>query len=821
MRMIASALAVVLVASVSAISPASADLYDEADAVADIRLQPVNPAVDAENQPAVVLQPGAQGAAISNQQLFIQNQWVSGDRVLVQLFDSAENNCSSVPTSVGYAAAPTVAVSPTPLALDGDSPWAGNNGSPDTGGDPDAPDTDLGIENSLEAPTFNVQMLSSPGCEANDIHDIMAIQLTNESQDGYIDAEGDLEDPANIDNTATWVFTISGVTVNVGTNVEGGPLRAVPFGQNATTAPGTFANTDNIFGGNQAALQADPPSDVVANLWTNPAYIVPVTLEGELDADLVADSSIQPIGEFTFAESQNDAWSDGPYQICFTPGISDLQNSPTTPLAITTSPATLGLTVTITSGPGATNNCLSLEIAGASDSVANSITISNIFGRVNTPGTKSVQIQDAETAFVEDFLTPDDQTVGTSDYSDVNAGGFPLFPVALGPAEELPDRIGGNNRYETAAKIAMSAESCANFAVLVNGNSFPDALSASYLAGALAVNDAWWSEGGWVPILTTPRDQLSPHTIQAIRELGVRTVYIVGGTAAITASVQSHVESLPRAECGGDISDTTQNVITQRYSGPNRYLTNKAVVQAGQNALLGVPGYNNRLRYQSELGETSKRTVLVASGEVFADALSAAPYAHGNGNDIGFPLVLTTGGALSASAADTMRNLDIEQAVIVGGTAAVSTAAEQAIQALGVKTIRISGPDRYITNAVLNGWAQYGTLAQATPSTNEAYDYGLGWSNVATGIPATPYIPSATIFLARGDDYADALAVSPLVGWSESFLVLTPRTSLHPAAGIFIGAVGASPLVGPVIAIGLGAAISTATLNAANAALNP
>ena len=671
------------------------------------------------------------------------------------------------------------------------SPWGPNNGSPDIGVGFDDPLPIPVATPAPTAPTFNVNLLQSTGCAANNISDILEIQFTNAA--------------TGATPTDAWVFTIDDVVLDVGAAVAGGPIHQVPFGQNARPGTPAYENTVDLFGGNQSALQSGVP--IVINEWTNPAFVAPISLTSENADALVGDGFAQNLGDVTLTETQLDAFSNGFYGICFGPGISDIRDEL---LEVTTSSA--GVTVDPFSvsvySSGGFLNCVEFVLTASTPTALDSVTISGIFGDVDFGGTKVASLNFVPLDFELAYLTPDDQSTGAP-YTDVNLGELDAFTTELGTATSLPDRIGGADRYDTAAKIAYSTEECATFAVLVNGESYPDSLSASYLAGALTLADN--NDEDEVPILTTPGSFLHPAAELAIRELGVRTVYIVGGPAAVSEEVEAAVEALPRTECGGDISDTTQTVQVTRFGGMDRYDTNQLVVENGQSILdSDSVDYNQRIRYQANTGEASQRTAIVASGANFADALAAGPISFGD-SEYGFPLVLTTPDELSAEAASTLTNLDITQVIIVGGEAAVSADVATSLEELGIDVIRRAGADRYETAIQVLLWAGTPEFPNTSPVLvgGDGFNLGLGWSLFGD------------VVLARGDNFADALAVAPYVGGNEDLLVLTQPTSLPPAAGAFISTLAGLGINPDIIAIGLGSAISDSVLVEANALANP
>ncbi|MFB2585259.1 cell wall-binding repeat-containing protein [Herbiconiux liukaitaii] len=119
-----------------------------------------------------------------------------------------------------------------------------------------------------------------------------------------------------------------------------------------------------------------------------------------------------------------------------------------------------------------------------------------------------------------------------------------------------------------------------------------------------------------------------------------------------------------------DFEVTDLGIETDRIGGADRY---EVAVNASEE---GFP--------------EGAETVYLASGEVFPDALSAAPAAA---NADG-PILLTSGQSVPASVRAEIERLDPTNIVIVGGTATVSNRVVIELAALG-KITRIGGADRY------------------------------------------------------------------------------------------------------------------------------
>jgi hypothetical protein len=232
-----------------------------------------------------------------------------------------------------------------------------------------------------------------------------------------------------------------------------------------------------------------------------------------------------------------------------------------------------------------------------------------------------------------------------------------------------------------------------------------------------------------------------------------------------------------------------------RLAGADRYATNKTVNEYAAALYGGTAVGTTNITF----GESSKPTALVATGENFADALSAGPGALGNaGGHI--PLILTRSGSLSPSAQAQMSELDIQQAVVLGGTGAVSSAVESAISGTGVAVKRIAGANRWETAT------KFADFERAPWSATNTAEGGLGFNTDGAGT-----------YLANGYTFADALAGAPLAGGRNQPIVLTDANTLPTETRSWLKANSSS--LNWVTALGLGGAVSTAVLNDANQAI--
>lgn len=152
-------------------------------------------------------------------------------------------------------------------------------------------------------------------------------------------------------------------------------------------------------------------------------------------------------------------------------------------------------------------------------------------------------------------------------------------------------RVGEVDSYETAAVVATTNWTSAKDVVLVCGEGYADAVSASVLAKQL---DA--------PILLTQAASLNASAKDAIDKLKPQNIYIIGGNASVSQSLRDGLKS------------NNYNLI--ELGGKDRYETNAAV--AKQLVKLGVKADN----------------VMLVSGEGFSDILSATPIAAAKGQII-------------------------------------------------------------------------------------------------------------------------------------------------------------------------------------------
>lgn len=234
--------------------------------------------------------------------------------------------------------------------------------------------------------------------------------------------------------------------------------------------------------------------------------------------------------------------------------------------------------------------------------------------------------------------------------------GILFWPKSSEAAGDLA-RVAGSDRLKTAIAASQRLFPVADSAgavLLSRSDNYPDALAAASLAGLLNA-----------PILITPANQALNASVRAEIDRVLspgKLIIILGGTSAITSSAEASLQP---------------TYLTERLSGRNRYHTARLIKERGDIARGFV-----------------MTSLIVASGENFADALSASSYAAYSGT----PIALIKKESIPSDAAG-MFTSTVDAAYFIGGTAVLSDAVRvQAETMIGNLATRLSGADRYDTS---------------------------------------------------------------------------------------------------------------------------
>ena len=239
------------------------------------------------------------------------------------------------------------------------------------------------------------------------------------------------------------------------------------------------------------------------------------------------------------------------------------------------------------------------------------------------------------------------------------------------------ERIKGNNRYETSIAISKNAFAKSDKVVVVSGEKFADALTAGNFA-----NQA--------PVLLTEKSKASSELQKEIDRLGAKEVIIIGGKGSVSKSVEKTLK--------------TKGKKITRISGDDRYETSTKVAEALQS-----------------------KNIVLANGQNFADALSAAPFAISKNKT----LVLTNGKKLP-------KGIDAKKvSTIIGG--------KNSVNIKGLDNVdRISGKNRNDTS--IEVLKQIGKTEKAV--------------------------------IADGRDYPDALSAAPLAVKMNTGILLSDDSAI-------------------------------------------
>jgi len=231
-------------------------------------------------------------------------------------------------------------------------------------------------------------------------------------------------------------------------------------------------------------------------------------------------------------------------------------------------------------------------------------------------------------------------------------------------------RIAGANRYATAAAVSAAFLSPPiDVAYVATGENFPDALAGSAAAGAGA--------GG--PVLLVKPTSVPAETAAELTRLKPTVIVVLGGTAAISAGVESALGAY------GTVV---------RVAGANRYATGALV---------------------SAYAFSSADTAYVATGTNFPDALAGGPAAVVAKG----PVLLVEQNNIPATVKTELARLGLSKIVVLGGTAAVSAAVESELGAYAATVKRLSGANRFATAAAVS---------------KDTFSPGVGSIFVATGL---------------------------------------------------------------------------------------
>ncbi len=267
------------------------------------------------------------------------------------------------------------------------------------------------------------------------------------------------------------------------------------------------------------------------------------------------------------------------------------------------------------------------------------------------------------------------------------------------------ERHFGADRYGTSYEVNKAHYKAGQPLFIATGNTFPDALAA----GAAA------SKVGGSLSLVSPTG-FDKATLALFKEKTPSEVFIIGGTDSVSDQTKAQLETA-----------LGKSVKVSRVSGPDRYATAESIAKTFF---------------------ADAKTVLVAAGQDFPDALSASAA----GGVLDAPVILVKGDeTLNTNTAKFLKDMkNTNHAYVIGGPNSVSNTAMTSLASI-MKVDRVAGADRYGTSKHIN----------------ELLD-----ENVKDAV--------SDIWLVSGKEFPDAVVAGAQAGVSSARLFLVPGDCVGP-----------------------------------------
>lgn len=275
--------------------------------------------------------------------------------------------------------------------------------------------------------------------------------------------------------------------------------------------------------------------------------------------------------------------------------------------------------------------------------------------RVNTNGAENVVFEEMKIpAYNSD---PEKNPYKVIDSSSNNSAGGNTAGTTNNSEKPSSERIAGKDRVETSLKVAESVyPKGTKTVILANKDKFTDVLVATPYSKTIKA-----------PILYTDFNSVPNEVLTALKKLGVENIILIGGENTISKLQERALEGM--------------GYKTDRVNGADRYDTAKLIAERMKKA--GAKGADN---------------VIIASGEVFPDALSISPLAL----EKEIPILLTNKDTISSYTVNQLEPLHIDKIYISGGLDTVSNIVETKLKAYTKQKItRFAGKDRYETSQVI------------------------------------------------------------------------------------------------------------------------
>jgi putative cell wall-binding protein len=204
-------------------------------------------------------------------------------------------------------------------------------------------------------------------------------------------------------------------------------------------------------------------------------------------------------------------------------------------------------------------------------------------------------------------------------------------------------RLSGTDRDATSAAVALSGWTQSNYAILASGENFPDAISAAPLAKKYEA-----------PILLTETNSIPAETLNAIQQLKVKNIIIIGGTGSISSAVEEQL--------------TSSGIVVTRIFGQDRYET--------------------CIKIAEQLDNVTE--IAVVTGESFPDALSISPIAVKRN----MPIILVSHNEIPTVVKNYVSNHKLTTTYVIGSGTSLNNAVLKGMSNIEL----VTGNDKYQIN---------------------------------------------------------------------------------------------------------------------------
>ncbi|KJR48480.1 putative cell wall-binding domain [Desulfosporosinus sp. I2] len=258
-------------------------------------------------------------------------------------------------------------------------------------------------------------------------------------------------------------------------------------------------------------------------------------------------------------------------------------------------------------------------------------------------------------------------------------------------------RIFGNDKYDTAIKVAQQITTAPSELFVVTGEDYPDALSVASIA---CIKE--------IPIILVPNDSIPDSVVNYISTINVNKTYEIGYSDIISDKVCNQFPN------------------TERILGADKYARNIVVSQ----------------RFNSDFKSDS---ICVATGEGFADALTGAAYSA----KLSEPIILINNDSpTSTKGYYHQRVSNTSNVYVFGGTGIISDSVIQNLNIYNVPKEDTVSPMRVRLNksSITINVGGVETLMATLDMSKATVDPVYGNANNVTWVSSNPDVARVSLF---------------------------------------------------------------------------